>query len=120
MKLAILSRKKGKKMNGFTLVELMVVIVVVGILSAVGIPNFLAAQDRANDSVAKQEAINAAKECSIWTLGGKVGNAPDGSQYKGSSVAINNTCTSVTATSKSTAATAFTVVITAGIPGDVS
>ena len=49
--------------KGFTLVEPMVVIVIVGILSAVALPQLNAAQDRAKDSVARQEAISAAKEC---------------------------------------------------------
>ena len=55
------------------------VIVIGGILSAVALPQLNAAQDRAKDSVAKQEAIAAAKECSIYTLAG--GTIPNGSQY---------------------------------------
>ena len=71
--------KKGKKPNGFTLIELMVVVAIVGVLSAVGLPQLLKAQDRAKVSVARQEAVNYAKECSISLLTGAA--APDGAQY---------------------------------------
>jgi type IV pilus assembly protein PilA len=78
---SILAKKlaKGNKVNGFTLVELMVVIVIVGILTAVGLPELTKAQNKAKSSAAKALVVNASKNCATDLLfGDTAGALPSG------------------------------------------
>ena len=66
LQLSILNRKKNQNLleKGFTLVELMIVIVVVGVLSAVALPNFLGVKDKADVASQIGGFVGLAKECS--------------------------------------------------------
>ena len=51
--------KRLNKDEGFTLIELMVVVLIIAILIAIAIPTFLGAQDRARDRAAQSDLRNA-------------------------------------------------------------
>jgi len=63
LQLAVLNRKKSKNVlqKGFTLVELMIVIVIVGVLSSVALPNFLSQTEKAKATEAKTAGSAAVK-----------------------------------------------------------
>ena len=66
-------RKRQKGVEGFTLVELMIVVAVIGILSAVALPQYLQARNAADAGARLGEVIGTAKECATAIVSG-IGN----------------------------------------------
>merc|ERR1711991_573181 len=70
LQLALLNRKKGRNLleKGFTLVELMIVIVIVGILSSVALPSFLNQRNKAEATEAVTQISTFLKEAGLMNL----------------------------------------------------
>ena len=86
---SLLNRRKtlNPLAQGFTLVELMIVVAIVGVLSAVALPNYLQARSAAVLGARVGEAVGFAKECAVISATG-IGTKSTGSGEAGDGVAV--------------------------------
>jgi len=84
-------RKRTGLAKAFTLIELLIVVAIIGLLAAIGIPRYLNIRANAEAGAKVGEAVGLGKECAVYVASGGLGTLPT---YAADTPSSRNLCNS--------------------------